>query len=195
MNSSLTLRSSENNLPSYDSFFSKLKNEKTLETDYNHFLKNGGVGYDANALFMYAIGANVPCGPFSTYKLNDEGVLQSNRHPLQVAERGFVAFCTQQHLERSPNCKILSRFSAKVAKVVKYIPDACCNQCKVIWEFLGCFHHAHDSVTNLVRIIALVGNYNFTFSFCFSHPPSLGEVLRKFMSMTKNAKLTYYREV
>ena len=28
------------------------------------------VGYDANALYLHAIGRNSPCGPFTTYKLN-----------------------------------------------------------------------------------------------------------------------------
>ena len=50
------------------------------------------VGYEAIALYMYAIGGNIPTGPCTVYKLNSGNRLQSHRHPLQMAERDFVYF-------------------------------------------------------------------------------------------------------
>ncbi len=126
------------------------RHEKVGESIVGNCLVQSTVGYDANALYLYAIGVNIPTGPFTTYTRTEKGLLQPTRHTLQVLERKYVAYCTHKHMQDSPTCRVLSRFSAQVATIGKFVPDACCMSCKLVWEFLGCYYHAHDCVACLV---------------------------------------------
>ncbi len=48
------------------------RHEKVGESIVDNNLVQSIVGCDANALYLYAIGVNIPTGPFTTYKRNEK---------------------------------------------------------------------------------------------------------------------------
>ncbi len=123
-------------------------------SEYTTVVSN--VGYDANALYLFALGGNIPTGAYTTYRLNSKDVLQPERHYLHVLEREYISFCIKQHQELSPNCRVMCKFLAESIQIGKYLPDASCVSCKIVWEFQGCFFHAHECMTNLVSVSKLI---------------------------------------
>ena len=108
------------------------------------------VGYDANALYQYAIGGNIHSGPYIVYEPNSGNRHQPHRHPFQMTEREFVCFSSKQHYNNSPSCVVTSGFSYSHTKIGNFFPKACCKPCRIVWEFMGSYHHAHSCLLNEV---------------------------------------------
>ena len=108
------------------------------------------VGYDANALYQYAIGGNIHSGPYIVYKPNSGNRLQPHRHSLQIAERDLVYFSSKEPYINSPSCVVTSGFSYSHTKIGKFFPNAYCKPCRIVWEFMGFYHHAHSCLLNEV---------------------------------------------
>lgn len=129
--------------------------EKVNETSIDDVKVKSIVGYDANALYLSGIGGNMPTGPLTRYEWK-ENCLIAEKNKLLKAERIYVAFMATQHHNNSPSCSVSTRFTNKHHQIGIFIPDAICVQCKIVWEFMGCYHHAHDCISlvglNLYKI-------------------------------------------
>ena len=109
------------------------------------------VGYDANALYLYAIGRNIPTGPYKVYEPNSGNRLQPHRNPLHVAEREFVYFSSKEHYFNSPSCVVTSRFSHSHTMIGKiFFFKVCCQSSRKVREFTGCYRHAQSRLPNEV---------------------------------------------
>ena len=118
--------------------------KKTNETVINDEKVKSIVSYDANALYLSAIGGNMPTGPLTNYVCNSDNTLVSKKSNFLHAERQYVAFISDQHHDRNPICSVTTRFTNMLHQVRTLVRDAICVSCKTVWEFLGCYHHAHD---------------------------------------------------
>ena len=105
------------------------------------------VGYDANALYLSAIGGVMPTGPFTHYVCNSDNTLVSEKGNFLQAERQYVAFISKHHHNENPNCSENHLFHKYAPQVRTLVPDAICVSCKTVWEFLGCCRHAYDCMS------------------------------------------------
>ena len=121
--------------------------EKVNETAINDEIVKSIVGYDANALYLSAIGGNMPTGPLTHYVCNSGNALVSEKSKVLQAERQYVAFISKHHHDQNPSCSVTTRFTNMRHQVRTLVPDAICVSCKTVWEFMGCYHHAHDCIS------------------------------------------------
>ena len=121
--------------------------EKINETAINDEKVKSIVGYDANALYLSAIGGNMPTGSLTHYLCNNEDTLVSEKSKFLQAERQYVAYISNNHHDQNPSCSVTTRFTNMRHQVRTLVPDAICVSCKVVWEFMGCHHHAHDCIS------------------------------------------------
>ena len=124
--------------------FSRYK--KTKETVLYDEKVKSLVGYDANALYLSAIGINMPTGPLTHYVCNNENTLDYGKSKFLQAERQYVAFISKHH-DQNPSCSVTTRFTNMRHQVRTLFPDAICVSCKIVWNFMGCYHHAHDCIS------------------------------------------------
>ena len=136
-----------NNVGGQSIMFSRYK--KINETAINDEKVKSRVGYDANALYLSAIGGNMPTGPLTHYVCNHDNTLVSEKSKFLQAERQYVAFISKHHHDQNPSCSVTTRFTKRRHQVRTLVLDAICVSCKSVWEFMGCYHHAHDCI-NLV---------------------------------------------
>ena len=75
--------------------------EKIIETAINDEIVKSIVGYDVNALYLSAIGGNMPTGLLTHYVCNSDNALVSEKSKLLQAERQYVAFISKQHHDKN----------------------------------------------------------------------------------------------
>ena len=125
--------------------FSRYK--KNNETAINDEKVKSIVGYDANAFYLSTIGGNMPTGPLTHYVCNSDNTLVSEKSKFLQAERQYVAFISKHHHDQNPNCSETTRFTNMRHQVRTLVPHANCVSCKIVYEFLGRYHHTHDCMS------------------------------------------------
>ena len=68
------------------------RHEEVGENNVRNSLAQSIVGYDANALYLFAVGVKCSTGPFTTFARNEKGLLLPIRHTLYVLEREYAAY-------------------------------------------------------------------------------------------------------
>ena len=106
------------------------------------------VGYDAHASYLSAIGGNMPKGPLTHFVWNQQqNCLVGEKHKPQHAETHYFGSMAKQHHNNNSSCSVCIRLTNKHHQVETFNPDANCVQCKIVWEFTGCYHYAFDYIS------------------------------------------------
>ncbi len=105
------------------------------------------VGYDANALYLWAIGQDMPEGMFVVRRAENE-------FRPQIRDKYMQAFNWFTYLNEYEGKHILhKRNNGKEIKLGPYPVDGFDSHDNVVYQFHGCYHHGHEctltaSVTN-----------------------------------------------
>ncbi len=96
------------------------------------------VGYDANALYLWALGENMCVGAFVRRK-RETGFLAECR------DRYMMAYHWMNHLTKTTEYDIKHKLNQGCEKRVgKYLMDGFCPATNTLFEFEGCYHHGHQ---------------------------------------------------
>ena len=96
------------------------------------------VGYDANALYLWAIDQSMPVGTFVRRKIDDG-------FKPQVKDKYLKMYQWMDWLNYSENRNILHKLnSGREKRVGPYLVDGFDPQTNTVYEFLGCYHHGHN---------------------------------------------------
>ena len=95
------------------------------------------VGWDANALYLWAIGEDMPCGGYVRWKPDDNYIFKADSK-LECEDM----FHWMDYLQQSENIKILHRRNhTNEIRVGPYLADGYDPDTKTLFEFYGCWHH------------------------------------------------------
>lgn len=96
------------------------------------------IGYDANALYSWALTQDMPTGPFTIRK-------EENEFQLTKRDRYLKALYFLEWLRHSRGLDIDHYFNAgKEFRIGSYRVDGFCKAEKKVYEFNGCYFRAHD---------------------------------------------------
>lgn len=96
------------------------------------------VGYDANALYLWALKQQMPTGPFTIRK-------EENGFRLIKRERYLKAFYYLEWLRYDKEVDIDHYFNkGKEFRIGPYLVDGFSRNEKKVYEFNGCYFHHHD---------------------------------------------------
>ena len=95
------------------------------------------VGWDANALYLWAIGEPQPCGGYVRWKPDDDYKFKAHSN-LEYEDM----FHWMDYLQQSENIKILhQRNHSSEIRIGPYLVDGYDPETKTVYEFNGCYHH------------------------------------------------------
>ena len=99
------------------------------------------LGYDANALYLWAIGQNMPTSIYTAFeKVGQKYVFSSSSQ-----EKYLSMFFWMELIMKEQNVKILHKMNnGQEKRVGPYLVDGYDPRNGVIYEFNGCFYHGHD---------------------------------------------------
>ena len=99
------------------------------------------IGFDANALYMWCFTQNMPVGH-----------LINRKQPSFIPERNdkyMNMFYWMDFLNKKYGLNILHKMNnSKEKKIGPYYVDGYDPITNIIYEYNGCFFHAHDCITN-----------------------------------------------
>ncbi len=104
------------------------------------------VGYDANALYLWSIGQDMPEGMFVIRR-------SENDFRPQIRDKYMQSFNWFTYLNQYEGKHILhKRNNGKEIKLGPYPVDGFDSQANVVYQFHGCYHHGHEcALTNHVK--------------------------------------------
>ena len=96
------------------------------------------VGYDANALYLWSLGEDMPVGSFIRRLEKDQFKPVKSEH-LEAMYHWMDWVMTKEniHIDHRRNY-------GKEVKVGKYYLDGYCSSSRLAFEFQGCFYHGHN---------------------------------------------------
>lgn len=113
------------------------RNATFIRKNKNKICKNI-IGYDANALYLWALTQDMPTGPFTIRK-------EENEFQLTKRDRYLKALYFLEWLRHSRGLDIDHYFNAgKEFRIGPYRVDGFCKAEKKVYEFNGCYFRAHD---------------------------------------------------
>ena len=96
------------------------------------------IGYDANALYLWALGQKMPTGPFTIRK-------EENDFRLVKRDRYLKALYYLEWLRYDKGLTIQHYFNqGKEFRIGPYLVDGFSSENKKVYEFNGCYFHHHD---------------------------------------------------
>ena len=118
--------------------------ELFISQDENTFEKSTA-GYTAIALYLYAIGGNIPTEPYAACRQNSRNNFQPEKHRLQTGEGEGVYFISKkQPYTNSPSWVVSSRvflYTRQERKVdPPYVLSILLNSVKIFSLLLICTH-------------------------------------------------------
>ncbi|XP_060570376.1 uncharacterized protein LOC132728723 [Ruditapes philippinarum] len=100
------------------------------------------IGYDANSLYVHALGQAMPCGNYIRRKK------ENGFKPLKTSHRYTIMYDWMEWLNYSQNVQIEHKMnSGSEKRIGPYLADGYDPITGVIYEFLGCYFHGHSCVT------------------------------------------------
>jgi G:T-mismatch repair DNA endonuclease (very short patch repair protein) len=97
------------------------------------------VGYDANALYLYALDQEMPTGPFIRRYKKDGFKPHKRDHFLAM-------FHWMDWISQQQKIDILHKQNTnREVRIGPYMVDGFCTETKTVFEFQGCFYHPHDN--------------------------------------------------
>ena len=95
------------------------------------------VGYDANALYLWAMSQKFPVGGFIRRMKNSE-------FKPEIRDKFMISFHWLDYVSTKNNVVILHKMNNKREKRIgPYLIDGFCSSTKTCYEFNGCFFHGH----------------------------------------------------
>lgn len=94
------------------------------------------VGYDANALYLYALSKEMPCESFFRRKLENNFIPESNVKYLSMFHWMNFLNCQGHTIKHKMN-------SSREKRVGPYLLDGYCAITNTAYEFMGCYFHSH----------------------------------------------------
>jgi hypothetical protein len=96
------------------------------------------VGYDANALYLWALGQPMPTGCFVRR-------LAEDRFKPKLSTDYMSMYFWMDHVAKQENIKILHKLNnGSEVRFGKYLADGYCPQTNTIYTFNDCYFHGHD---------------------------------------------------
>ncbi|XP_071847518.1 uncharacterized protein [Apostichopus japonicus] len=95
------------------------------------------VGYDANALYLWAIMQDMPTGSFTRRK-SDNGFKLSRTRPISFEWLEWKAYVSDVKIRHAMNC------SEKRIGLRRIPVDGYCAETNTVLQFHGCYYHGHN---------------------------------------------------
>ena len=97
------------------------------------------MGFDANALYLYAIAQDMPTGSMIR-RFESDGFKPKGKEPIAIV---WLEWMMHKH-----NCHIRHKLNYGEKAIVKFFVDGWDPISGKIWEFNGCWHHGHSCYLN-----------------------------------------------
>ena len=97
------------------------------------------MGFDANALYLYAIAQDMPTGSMIR-RFESDGFKPKGKEPIAIV---WLEWMMHKH-----NCHIRHKLNYGEKAIGKFFVDGWDPISGKIWEFNGCWHHGHSCYIN-----------------------------------------------
>jgi very-short-patch-repair endonuclease len=95
------------------------------------------IGYDSNALYLFAFGQNMPCGPFTIRR-------EETNFRKEKKDKYMQAYYWLEWLIHKEGKHIQHGFNGKEKYIEPYRVDGYCSETQEIYELDGCHFHGHQ---------------------------------------------------